>query len=68
MPNLPHKRTLGVAEVARLLGCDATTVHRMIKRGELPAVKMPGLRGPYVIDSADVEAFFARAAAERPAS
>lgn len=56
MPNIPQE-PMTVAEAAVLLHCDVRTIHRMIARGELTAVKAhSGLRAPYLIARADVEA------------
>ena len=46
----------GVAEAAAILGTDRRTVVRMISRGTLPAHKMPGKTGAWIISRADVEA------------
>lgn len=64
MPNVAQP--IGVAETANLLQVNVSTVHRLIRRGALPAVKMPGKRGPYVIQKSDVEALLTQA--ERSAS
>lgn len=51
-----------VAEVARLLDKDVRTVHRMIARKLLEAVKaFDGKRAPYIVSRASVEAHLARA-------
>lgn len=51
MPNL-----VTTAEVARRLGVDVRTVHRMVQRGELvPVVKGEGIRGPMFFDAAVLE-------------
>lgn len=48
---------LPTAEVARALGVEVSTVHRMVTRGDLtPAFKAPGLRGAYLFSPADVAA------------
>lgn len=57
MPNVAPP--VAVAEAARTLQVNVSTVHRLIRKGVLPAVKLPGLRGPYVIARADFEAFVA---------
>ena len=55
MPNL-----LPTADVAKLLGVSATTVTRMVKRGDLtPAAKTPGLRGAYLFDPGHIAAYLA---------
>ena len=57
----PHK--ISATEAALILGRPPRAVHRMIQRGELRATKMPGLRAPYLIDRADVEALLDRKSA-----
>lgn len=50
------------AEAARVLGVSVWSIRRLIERGELePTAKLPGLRGAYLFDRADVD----RLAAER---
>jgi len=39
---------------ARALGVDRRSIQRMIQRGELPAEKLPGVTGSYVLNHADV--------------
>lgn len=59
---MPKKRTefIGVSEAARLLGVDVRTVHRKIRRGELPGTKIgDGLRSAYIIDRQAVERYLA---------
>lgn len=43
-------------EAAEMLGKDARTIQRMAVKGEIPATKLPGLRGSYVFNRSDVEA------------
>jgi excisionase family DNA binding protein len=45
---------VGTAEACETLGVSKDTLIRMIARGEISAHKMPGLRGPYVIDRAEL--------------
>ena len=54
---------IGATEAAPILGEDARTVQRKAKAGEYPAAKLPGLRGAYIFNRADIE----RIAAERKA-
>lgn len=54
-----------MAEASELTGLDRRTIHRMVERGELkPVSKLPGLRGAYIFNRADIE----RIAAERKAA
>jgi len=56
---MPTSELLGTSEVARLLRKDVRTVHRMIRRGEIPAQKLPGRTAAYIIRRTDVEALLA---------
>jgi excisionase family DNA binding protein len=45
-----------VQEAAELLDVSTTTIHRRIDDGTLtPVTKIAGLRGPYLLNRADVE-------------
>lgn len=47
---------MGTAEACELLDISKDTLIRMIARGEIKnAHKMPGLRGPYILDRAEIE-------------
>ena len=60
---MPHPDLLPSAEVARLLGKDVRTIHRMIDRGQLPGTKAhSGLRAPYLIPRRAVEKLMRAAA------
>lgn len=53
---------IGVAEAAAIVGVDRRTIHRMVQRGELAtASKLPGLRGAYVFNRADIDSLRERA-------
>ena len=55
---MPNIDPLTTAEVADRLGCDTRTVARHVERGNLtPAMKLPGLRGAYLFDPAEVDRF-----------
>lgn len=61
---MPNTDFLPVAAVAQLLKRDVRTVHRMIERGDLEAIKAhDGLRAPYLIPRSSAEAALARSAA-----
>jgi excisionase family DNA binding protein len=53
---MPTSELLGTAEVAQLLSKDVRTVHRMIRRGEIPAQMLPGRTAAYIIRRADIDA------------
>lgn len=60
---MPTPDFLPVADVARLLKKDVRTVHRMIERGELEAVKAhEGIRAPYLVSRTSVDAALSSAA------
>lgn len=64
MPNLPLE-LIGTAQVADRLGCDTSTVHRLVLLGQIkPTAKAPGLRGAYLFDPDEV----ARVQRERAAA
>jgi excisionase family DNA binding protein len=51
-----HPAVLTVKAAAELLDVSTTTIHRRIEDGTLePVRKIPGLRGPYLLNRADVE-------------
>jgi hypothetical protein len=48
---------ISVAEATRILGCSVPTICRRIATGRLvPAKKLPGIRGAFLLRRADVEA------------
>jgi hypothetical protein len=49
--------TVTTAEAARMLGKSPSAISRMVERGRLePTLKLPGLRGAFLFDSASIEA------------
>lgn len=55
---------LPTAEVASLLGVHVSTVPRLVRSGRLtPVTKLPGKRGAYLFDPAEISAYIARSAA-----
>ena len=45
-----------VAEASLMLGVSSTQIHRLILAGTLtPRIKLPGLRGAYLLSPTDVE-------------
>lgn len=66
---MPKVLLIPTAEVAQILGANVKTVTRWASEGTLPyAQKLPGLRGPYLFDAAEVARFKAARDAERVAS
>ena len=57
MADLP--RFLQLADVADILSTSANQVYAMVRRGELPAIKIGG-RGQWRVDVADLEDYIAR--------
>ena len=61
-----HKQSqpLTSAEACKRLGIDRSTLSRWVASGRItPSLKMPGLRGPFLFDAAEVERVKAEAAA-----
>lgn len=48
------EQTLGTREAAKIANRHQRTVVSWINRGDLPAMKMPGTKGPYVIKKKDL--------------
>jgi excisionase family DNA binding protein len=53
---------LSAAQAAFQEGIPKRTILAAIERGELPAHKMPGRTGAYLIDPADLDAYITRRA------
>lgn len=49
-----------IGDAADRLGVTRRTVHRLLNLGEIEAVKMPGLRGPWIITEAALAKYEAR--------
>jgi excisionase family DNA binding protein len=60
----PPRTQLTVTETAAALGVTRRVVHNRIQSGAIPATKLPGATGPYLIDPAVVETLLAIAAAK----
>lgn len=52
---MPKSGLMSTREAAALLNLDVRTVHRMIRRGELEAEKLPGRTAAYVMRRDEVE-------------
>ena len=62
---MPADDSMTTAQAAEHLGCSVKTITRMVEDGRLTAqIKLPGLRGPYLFERAEIE----RAEAKAPAS
>jgi excisionase family DNA binding protein len=60
---------VGAAEIAEVFGLPRRTVNRWLANGRIPAHKLPGPTGPFVVDRATFEAMLAtreRLAAKTP--
>lgn len=65
---MPTSELVGVAEAARLLGCDVRTLHRWIKRSQIKAQKLPGRTAAYILYRPDVEALLSQRESARVTS
>ena len=55
---MPTSQHLTTTEVAKMLGCDISTVNRKVRRGELrPHIKAPGLRGAHLFEREEIERY-----------
>lgn len=53
----PDSSLVTSAEASVLLGKSVSTISRLVKRGTIqPTAKLPGLRGAFLFNRADVEA------------
>ncbi len=53
----PPPDLLTIWQAGFLLGCSPTVVRRLVRAGTLPASRLPGTNGPYVVRRDDVVAF-----------
>ena len=57
---MQSQHLIGTAEAAQLLGVDRSTLTRRVATGMLePALTIPGYRGDFLFDRADIEALAA---------
>ena len=56
-------RFLQLADVAEILNTSSAQVYALVRRGELPAIKIGG-RGQWRVESSELEAYIERAYAQ----
>lgn len=54
------KKLLNIDEVSEQLGMHPETVRELLRRGDLVGVKMPGLRGRWKVEPAEIDRFINR--------
>lgn len=54
------ERLLNIHEAAEQLAMHPDTVRKLLRRGDLQGIKMPGLRGAWKVRPADIERFVNR--------
>jgi len=59
MAGLDTPRFLQLADVAEILNTSTAQVYALVRRGELPAIKLGG-RGQWRVEVSELEAFIAR--------
>jgi excisionase family DNA binding protein len=59
----PTPRFLQLADVAEILNTSSAQVYALVRRGELPAIKIGG-RGQWRVETSQLEAYIERAYAE----
>lgn len=55
--HVSNQQPIGVTEAAQRLQMTRRGVHKAIHRGDLPAQRLPGVRGAFVLTVSDVERF-----------
>lgn len=56
----PNPRFLQLADVAEILNTSGAQVYALVRRGELPAIKIGG-RGQWRVEATELEAYIERA-------
>jgi excisionase family DNA binding protein len=56
----PPSRFYGLADVAEILSISAAQVYALVRRGELPAIKIGG-RGQWRVEHSELENYIAKA-------
>lgn len=59
-PRTPHRELITVAQAATMLDMPKRTLQRHIVRGLIPASKLAGATGAYVIDRRDIDRLIAQ--------
>lgn len=57
---MPKPNWIPVSSASQTTGIPKRTIIAAITRGDLPAAKLPGLTGAYLIDPADLERWITR--------
>lgn len=57
---MPKTNWIPVSSASQTTGIPKRTIIAAITRGDLPAAKLPGLTGAYLIDPADLERWITR--------
>lgn len=56
----PNPRFLQLADVAEILNTSSAQVYALVRRGDLPAIKIGG-RGQWRVEASELEAYIQRA-------
>jgi excisionase family DNA binding protein len=59
----PTSRFLTLADVAEILSTSSAQVYALVRRGDLPAIKIGG-RGQWRVEASELESYIQRAYAE----
>ena len=59
----PNSRFLQLADVAEILNTSSAQVYTLVRRGELPAIKIGG-RGQWRVEASELESYIERAYAQ----
>ena len=59
----PNPRFLQLADVAEILNTSSAQVYALVRRGELPAIKIGG-RGQWRVETSELESYIERAYAQ----
>jgi excisionase family DNA binding protein len=59
----PNSRFLQLADVAEILNTSSAQVYALVRRGDLPAIKIGG-RGQWRVEASELESYIERAYAQ----